>query len=176
MQIENRFELPLAPEAAWPLLMDVPRTAAAFPGASDIEVLAPDQYKGRITVKLGPLTMVFAGKLILAECDNEARSARVKAQWSEVKGRGNATTETCFSLAPSVRGSEAQLQTTLQLAGQVAQYGRAAGLLQALSAELVNQFARRLRESISSGAIPAPQKALSAVALAAQALGARLRN
>ena len=42
MQIENRFELPLAPEAAWPLLMDVPRTAAAFPGASDIEVSLRD--------------------------------------------------------------------------------------------------------------------------------------
>ena len=175
MQINNCFDLPMPPAEAWPVLMDVPRTAAAFPGVSDIEVLAPDQYKGRITVKLGPITMVFAGKMHMAARDDAAYTATVKAQWSEAKGRGNATTETRFVLSPVTDGSEAQLQTELQLAGQVAQYGRAAGLLQALSAELVNQFARRLRESLVSGESPAPQKALSGLALAAQALGARLR-
>ena len=74
MDIENQFDLPLPPAAAWPILMDVPRTAACFPGASHIEQTGTDQYKGRVTVKLGPLTMVFAGftvacGLVMILCD-----------------------------------------------------------------------------------------------------------
>ena len=60
MQIENHFEIPLLPAAAWPILMDVQQTAACFPGAGMIECVTGDHYKGRVTVKLGPLTMVFA--------------------------------------------------------------------------------------------------------------------
>jgi carbon monoxide dehydrogenase subunit G len=150
--------------------MDVPRTAAAFPGATDITQIAPDQYQGKVTVKLGPLTMVFAGKLEVTARDDSARTAAIKAQWREVKGRGNVVTVTHFALLPHERGSEARLSTDMQLVGQVAQYGRAAGVLQALSSELIKQFALRLSESLVTGVAPAPAKAISGLALATSAL------
>ena len=90
MEIDNHFDLPLPPAAAWPLLMDVPRTAACFPGASLIEQISADHYKGRVTVKLGPLTMIFAGNLRLENRDESAHAAVIKAAWAETKGRGNA--------------------------------------------------------------------------------------
>lgn len=161
---------------AWPILMDVSRTAAAFPGAGDIEDTGGGQYQGRITVKIGPLTMIFAGRLTLAERDDTNRRAMVRAQWNEIKGRGNVLTATRFELLPTAQGSLAKLHTDLQLAGQVAQYGRAAGMLQALSAELIRVFAQRLREGLASGASPAPVKAVSGVALVAGALGNLLKK
>ena len=176
MLITNRFELLLPPAEAWPRLMDVPHTAAAFPGASDVELVAPDQFKGKVTVKLGPLAMVFAGRLVLEARDDDARTAVVRAQWSETKGRGNAVTETRFALLPHAGGSEARLETELQLAGQVAQYGRATGVLQALSAELIKQFAKRLGDSLAAGAAPVPAQAVSGLALAAGALAGALRR
>ncbi len=63
MQIQNHFDIPIPPAAAWPILMNVPDTAACFPGVGSIEQISEDHYKGRVTVKLGPLTMLFAGNL-----------------------------------------------------------------------------------------------------------------
>ena len=63
MQIKNDFEVPLPPPSAWSLLMNVPLTAACFPGAELVDSIDEDHYKGRVTVKLGPVTMVFADNL-----------------------------------------------------------------------------------------------------------------
>ena len=48
MKFENSFEVPLPPEEAWPLLLDVPRIAPCFPGAELTEVLEDRRYKGRV--------------------------------------------------------------------------------------------------------------------------------
>ena len=61
MQIKNTFEVPLAQSAAWTLLLDVPQTAACFPGAELTESIDADRHKGRVSVRLGPVAMVFTG-------------------------------------------------------------------------------------------------------------------
>ena len=48
------------------------------------------------------------------------------------------------------------MHTNLNLSGAVAQYGRGVGIIQATSAQLMNQFAKALREKFApSGALPA---------------------
>jgi uncharacterized protein len=176
MQIDNHFELPLAPAAAWPVVMNVPQTAACFPGASHIEPLSAELYKGRVTVKLGPLTMVFAGNLRIEDRDDEAHSATIKANWSEAKGRGNAITVTRFALQEHGGGTRVTLQSDLQLAGQIAQYGRGVGMLSAISAQLIADFAENLRLKIegteAGAAVPGNSAAqpISGLTLVAKAL------
>ncbi len=183
MQIENHFDLPLAPAVAWPILMNVPQTAACFPGASLIESVSDSQYKGRVTVKLGPLTMVFAGNLRIEQRDDAAHSAAIKATWAEAKGRGNANTVTRFTLTDFSGGTRVAMTSDLQLAGQVAQYGRGVGMISAMSAQLIAAFAQNLRGSIAAaGADGAPQPGapaaaeISGLTLMAKALGSRLKG
>ena len=183
MQIENHFDIPIPPAAAWPILMNVPETAACFPGAGNIEKISDDHYKGRVTVKLGPLTMLFAGNLHIENRDDTAHSAVIKAQWSETKGRGNANTVTRFALQAQGDGTRVTMNSDLQLAGQVAQYGRGAGMISAISAQLIATFADNLRTRIQAadadGVVPpAPKTAaeISAITLLAKALGRRLKG
>ena len=183
MQIENHFEIPIPPTAAWPILMNVPETAACFPGAASIEPISADQYKGRVTVKLGPLTMVFSGNLRIEDRDDAAHSATVKANWTETKGRGNANTVTRFALQEQDGGTRVTMHSDLQLAGQVAQYGRGVGMISAISAQLTATFAENLRARIQAadadGAMPTePQAAseISGLTLIAKALGNRLKR
>ena len=127
MQIKNDFEVPLPPPSAWSLLMNVPLTAACFPGAELVETIDEDHYKGRVTVRLGPVTMVFAGNLQIENREDAQHSAAVKATWTETKGRGNAVTLTRFTMQASGSGTRVNVDSDIQLAGQVAQYGRGAG-------------------------------------------------
>ena len=124
MNIANQFDLPLPPAAAWAALMNVPETAACFPGASDIVQTGPDHYTGKVTVKLGPLTMVFAGRLQLESRDDAMHRAVIKAAWNETRGRGHALTVTQFCLSElnaEATATRASLNTDLQLAGHTAQ-------------------------------------------------------
>lgn len=185
MQIENHFDIPTAPASAWPILMNVPETAACFPGAGMIEPISADQYKGRVTVKLGPLTMVFSGALHIENRDDAGYSATIKANWTETKGRGNAITVTRFTLQEQGDGTRVTLHSELQLAGQVAQYGRGAGMISAISAQLISTFAENLRARIQvtgsssvTPLVPAHQAAseISGLTLIAKALGTRLKG
>ena len=183
MHIDNQFEIPLPPDTAWPILMNVPETAACFPGVGSIEPISADQFKGRVTVKLGPLTMVFAGHMRIENRDDMAHSATIKASWAEAKGRGNANTLTKFALHQQSGGTRVTMHSDLQLAGQVAQYGRGVGMISAISAQLISTFAENLRAKIQARSAdgevalkPPANSEISALTLIARALGNRIKG
>jgi carbon monoxide dehydrogenase subunit G len=183
MQIENQFEIPLPPAAAWAIVMNIPQTAACFPGASMVEQTGADQYKGRVTVKLGPLTMVFAGNIHVVERDDAAYRATAKANWNEMKGRGSAITVTQFALRAQGDGTLVTVQSDLQLAGQVAQYGRGVGMIADISAQLISTFAKNLCARIHAAdadentlADSSGTPAISGLTVIAKAIGNRLKR
>jgi len=187
MQIQNQFEVPMPPSAAWSLLMNIPVTASCFPGAELIETIAADRFRGRVTVKLGPLKMVFLGNLHIESRDDTRRSATVKATWTETKGRGNAVTVTRFAMREHGSGTLVVVGSDVQLAGQVAQYGRGAGMISEVSAQLISKFAENLRANIhavsptpseahAEDPIPTSQKEISVLDLLWKVLVKRLRR
>src|SRR5580693_10511363 len=90
MEFDNSFDVPLPPAQAWALLMDIPRIAPCMPGAELTEILDPQNYKGKIAVRLGPVALTFAGRVEFDQIDTASHTARVKAQGSDAKGRGGA--------------------------------------------------------------------------------------
>lgn len=176
MQIQNRFEVPIPPDDAWPFLMDLGAIVPCFPGAELVEKIDDDHYRGRVTVKLGPLTMVFNGKLNIESRDEAARSGTVKAAWTEAKGRGNAISVTRFSMHEHGGGTRVEIASDIQLAGQVAQYGRGAGMIADISTQLVDKFAQNLRATIDSVALDPKNAEISGLSLASRALLNRLKR
>jgi uncharacterized protein len=148
--ISNSFEIPLPPEEAWPLLMDVPRIAPCLPGAELLEALPDNAYKGKVSVRLGPVALAFTGTAKFEEIDDVARTARLKAQGADQKGRGNAAAKVVFGLVPVEGGTRVNVETDLMLSGAVAQYGRAAGMLQEVAQQIIGQFARSLQDMLQA--------------------------
>jgi uncharacterized protein len=174
VKIQNRFDVPMAPGEAWSFLMDIPATVPCFPGAELVDQLDRDNYTGRVTVKLGPLTMVFNGRLHIEDRNDEAHSGMLKANWTEAKARGNANSVTRFAMNECEGGTRVELDTEVQLAGQVAQYGRGAGMIADISAQLVSRFAENLRARINESAMEHSE--ISGLTLASRALLNRMRR
>lgn len=152
MKIETSFVVPVPPERAWPLLLDVPRIAPCLPGASLTETLGDGRYKGQATVKVGPVQFTFAGEARITDVNDEARTAKVVAKGADAKGRGSASATASFALMPEGDGTRVDVVTDLQLVGAVAQYGRAAGLLKEIANQIVRQFSDNLRAEIGRAA------------------------
>jgi carbon monoxide dehydrogenase subunit G len=145
LKIENQIEIPLPLEKAWPLLLDVPTIAPCVPGAELTEVLGDNRYRGRASIKIGPLLLEFAGEAELVEVDADQHTARILAKGDDTRKRGNATAEVFIKLSGIDAGrTGVAITTDLNLAGSIAQYGRASGLIRQIAQEVINQFALNL--------------------------------
>jgi carbon monoxide dehydrogenase subunit G len=172
MEFDNSFDVPLPPAQAWSALMDIPRIAPCMPGAELTEIVDPQNFGGKISVRLGPVALAFAGRVQIDSIDETNHSARVKAQGNDAKGRGSANATATFRIEPAGTGSKVLIHTDLMLSGAVAQYGRGVGMIQATAAQIINQFAGNLRAQfgqqapVPAQAHPPPEPAAAAPAAA----------
>lgn len=150
MEFDSSFEVPLPPDRAWATLMDIERIAPCMPGAELTEIVDDRTFKGKVSVRLGPVALTFQGQASFEEIDAAARRAEVKAQGSDAKGRGGAQATVAFALAPSETGSTVDIHTDLQLSGSVAQYGRGVGMIRDLASRIIGQFAENLAKQIEA--------------------------
>jgi uncharacterized protein len=145
MEIKNSFEVPLPVGETWKTLLDIKRIAPCMPGAELLEVVDPKTYKGKVSVRLGPVALSFVGTARFEEIDEAAHRARVKAQGNDSKGRGGAIGIVTFSLWPISGGTKVNVDTNLNLSGSVAQYGRGIGMIQDVATQIIAQFSTALR-------------------------------
>jgi uncharacterized protein len=159
MRLENTFDVPAPPERAWAVLMDVPTVVPCMPGAELVDTVDDSTWKATISVKLGPMSLVFASDVRRIAADEAAHTATLEIAAREVRGRGSGRATVTSSLQPITEGTRVTTVTELTMAGAVAQYGR--GLVEPVSAQLVANFAERLRESMlaEQAAAPAPRAA-----------------
>lgn len=178
MQIKNNFEVPLGNEETWVVLQDIPLVAPCMPSAEYLGMTGDGlTHKIRISVKLGPVALVFAGTAKIDELDTAQKRALVKAQGSDTKGRGGASAAITFTLTPTDTGTRVDVVTDVALSGSVAQYGRGAGIIQGVSTQLVNQFASNLRSLILKDSPPAEaSKPISGATLIGKAMWSGVRD
>jgi carbon monoxide dehydrogenase subunit G len=146
MKIDNSFEVAVAPERAWDVLMDVPKVILCMPGAELTEVVDENAWKAKMTVKLGPVGLQFATDLKREQADEAGRSARLSAQARETRGRGAGQATIDTRLAAVDGGTRVDVVTDLRLSGKVAQYGR--GMIEDVSSRLVGEFAACLQRQL----------------------------
>ena len=169
MEFDNSFEVPLSIDEAWKLLMDIRRIAPCLPGAELTEVVDDRTYKGKVGVRLGPVSLAFAGTVKFDEIDDAAHRAKISAQGSDAKGRGAANATATFHLEPVAGGSKVLVHTNLTLSGAVAQYGRGVGIIQMTAAQIITQFANNLKAQFAPAAASvAPPAAAPAASSAGQ--------
>ncbi len=154
MEFDNSFEVPLPVDEAWKLLMDIRRIAPCLPGAELTEVVDDRTYRGKVGVRLGPVSLAFAGTVKFDEIDDAAHRAKISAQGNDAKGRGAANATATFHLEPVAGGSKVLVHTNLTLSGAVAQYGRGVGIIQMTAAQIITQFANNLKAQFAPAAAP----------------------
>jgi hypothetical protein len=180
VKLENSFDVSATPEAAWALLMDVPRVIPCMPGAELLETVDESNWKARMRVKLGPISLSFLTDVSREEADETARRVRLAAKAREERGRGAASATIESSLSSAEGRTRVTTVTDLTLSGAAAQYGR--GLVQGVTEQLLRSFAecleRQLAPAAASAEAPAsasePPRPVSGLRLGARALWSSL--
>ncbi|MFT4095620.1 MAG: SRPBCC family protein [Rhodoblastus sp.] len=150
MKITNHFRVPLPVSEAWTALNDVPRVAPCAPGAQLLEQKPDGSYVGTVALKLGPVALSFKGSLIYKERDEANHRVVAEASGNEARARGSARALVTFVLSPEQQGTRVDVDTDVQLAGAIAQYGRGAALIQSTAQVLMDEFAKNFAAQLTA--------------------------
>jgi uncharacterized protein len=150
MQIENSFAVGAAPDTVFAFLLDVHRVVACVPGAELSEVVDPDTFRGKVRIKVGPVTVSYNGTAHITARDQAARSATLHAEGRETTGSGSARATTTMSVEPDGDGSVVRFATDFTVVGRVAQFGR--GIMEEVSRRLVGQMGDCIRTTLEGEA------------------------
>jgi uncharacterized protein len=149
MILDNHLAVPADPDAVFALLNDVERVAGCLPGAT-LEGRDGEAYRGRVKVKVGPISAAYAGTLRFTEVVPEQRTLRLSARASDAHGAGDAEADVVLSVAEADGGATLDLHTDLLVRGKIAQFGK--GAITTVSSRLLDQFARNLAGELSTPA------------------------
>jgi uncharacterized protein len=148
IELDHSFTVPVPPDQAWDVLLDVETIAPCMPGAT-VDEVDGDVVNGRIKVKVGPVSLTYKGTAKFTERNPETRVVVVEAAGKETRGSGTASANVRASLAPDASGSgtEVTMHTTMNVTGRPAQFGR--GVMVEVGGKLVEQFAANLAKLIA---------------------------
>jgi uncharacterized protein len=169
IEMDNSFTVPVPPEQAWDVLLDVERIAPCMPGAS-VTSVDGDEINGQVKVKLGPLALSYKGTAKFTEKDQASHTFALQASGKETRGAGTASANVQAILKPGDADGTTlvAIHTSLSVTGKPAQFGRS--LLPEVSGKLIDQFAVNLEAMVNADSA-GPETAGTAAESAATAIG-----
>jgi uncharacterized protein len=152
MQIEKSFVVQAPKAAVWDFLTDPNRVARCLPGAAITEKLDEKSYAGTITVKVGPVTANYRGKMRFERLDEAAGEADIAASGQETRGKGGADMRMKSRVAERPDGAtEVTVVSDVNVVGVLAQFGR--GMIQDVSDQLFQKFSDAMRRELETPAV-----------------------
>ena len=148
VKAEKNLKLNQDPDMIWKCMIDPSFMVKSVPGAELTEQLGERNFKGKISIKIGPVTAKFNGEAEftkLEESDYEL-TMEGKGLDTSVKGGANMTMNIKLSTLEE-GGTEMQSSMSLSITGRLAQFG--ARMIVAVNNKMFDQWATSFTELLN---------------------------
>ena len=122
MEMQGNRTLAVSQQQAWDALNDPEVLKACVPGCDKLERTADDQFSVGMTVKIGPVSAKFAGKIALSDIQAPQSYTIGFEGQGGAAGFGKGTSR--VTLVPLDPGCELQYTVQASVGGKVAQLGQ----------------------------------------------------
>jgi carbon monoxide dehydrogenase subunit G len=168
MKLEQSFDVAAPIDRVWAALIDVEHVASKLPGAEITGRNHDGSYDGTFTIKIGPTTASYRGRLEMESVDEATRTAAMHAQGADRRGQGGASASIVSRLSDTGQGTtRVDVDTDYHITGRLARFGRG-GMIEDISERLLREFASRLQASLESNGGEATESATADEATAAE--------
>ena len=162
LELTHTVVLPTSPSRAWATLDDADRVAAALPGARATRSEG-DVVSGQVTLKIGPISTAFEGKVTVIDRDRLTRRFVLDLDGAEVDGVGTVAGTCHVRLIAEGEHTAVEVRTLVGVTGRLALYGEA--VVDDLLGRLLADLADALTEAgLPRGRRRAPTDAAGAAA------------
>ena len=138
VELDHSFSTSKPLDESWNAILDLERVIPAVEGGRVTERTGPDSAKAEIRVKMGAMSMNFAGTVEITEKDEVAHRAVMRVKSKEVGGSGYANADVTFTLDDG----GGTIHTAAQITGKAASMGE--GVVQSVLDGLINDFTTKL--------------------------------
>ena len=138
VRLEHPFSTEKPIDEMYAAIVDLERLVPCVQGASVLEKTGPDSVKAQIDIKMGAMSMIFAGTVEIVEQDPEAHRMVMSVKSKEHGGSGYANAEVAFSLTDG----GGTVNTNAQITGKAASMGE--GVVHGVLDALIKDFSGKL--------------------------------
>jgi carbon monoxide dehydrogenase subunit G len=144
--IEDKFEVKAPIERVWKFLNDPRQVVQCLPGVKLTEVQDDRNFLGAMTVKIGPVSMSFQGKVQITEMDENEHRVRMSGEGRE--GGGWMKGSMASQLTPTSDGTEVKINSQVDVAGRALQFGRS--LIESIMKQQLKKFAESVQKILET--------------------------
>jgi carbon monoxide dehydrogenase subunit G len=148
MRFSNEISVDAQADELFAFVSDPERVVKCLPGAS-VEGRDGEDWRGSMSMKVGPIKASYSGTLRFLELDPDARRAVMRVRADEASGQGQAEARITSEIEPGDGGSCIRMDTDLQIRGKVAQFGR--GAMEQVAGRMLERFADNVEQAIAGG-------------------------
>lgn len=176
VQLEKTFPMPASAETVWGFLQNIEGVAGCMPGAKITEHVDDSNYKGTVSVRIGPASMSFKGDIQVLDIDPANKTLRLLGKGSDSSGSSGASMDLTARIEASDDGKSNLVgKSEVSMSGKAATFG--GRMMGTVSDQILKQFAANFAKQVealqSDGgatAAAAPEAASSAAAASASEL------
>jgi carbon monoxide dehydrogenase subunit G len=146
-RIEDKFEVKAPIDRVWNFLIDPQKVVQCLPGVKLTEIQDDKNFLGAMTLKIGPVSMSFQGKVQITEMDEAQHLVRMSGEGRE--GGGWMKGSMASQLTPtSDTNTEVKVNTEVDVAGRALQFGRS--LIESIMKQQFQKFAESVRKLLET--------------------------
>ena len=138
VELDHSFSTGKPTDYNWDAILDLDRLIPCVQGGRVVERTSPTAAKAEIKVKMGAMSMTFAGTVEVVEQDDAAHRALLKVKSREVGGQGHANADVAIDL----NDGGGTIHTAAQITGKAASMGE--GVVVSVLDGLITDFTQRL--------------------------------
>src|SRR3954447_18618334 len=147
MRFSNEISVDAPPDELFEFMSNPEQVVKCLPGAS-VEGRDGDDWRGAMSMKVGPIKASYRGTLRFLELDPDARRAVMRVRADEASGQGQAEARIVSEIEPAGEAGASciRMETDLQIRGKVAQFGR--GAMEQVAGRMLERFADNVELAI----------------------------
>lgn len=157
IRIEKTFQVQQPVQLVWSFLSDPRKVVTCVPGANITEQVDENNYKGSISVKVGPSITDYKGEVQIVRSDPQNYEIEILGKGLDVRGRGSASMKMNGKLKALDDGrTEVTSVSELNVVGILAQMG--SRVISEVSNIMFGEFTKNLESRLAESA-DTPQSA-----------------
>jgi len=143
---EKNIELNADIDRVWNVLISPEKVVTCVPGAELTETIDENHLKGKVTIKIGPVTAKFNGDVEIEKREISNYELAMTGKGSDISGKGGAAMSMWLKLNAFETGTEVCCRMTVSITGRIAQFG--ARMIEAVNNKMFEQFIKNLTNMI----------------------------
>ena len=128
--------------------MDVPKVAQSLPGVESVTKIDDTTYEGLLKVRVGPIALNLAGKIIVEEQDKENWRAALRAEANDRRAAGAVKGKTTMILKEAGPGqSELVVETDVNILGKIGEFGQP--IIRKKADSMLKEFVENIKKQLT---------------------------